>query len=225
MVLYIAARVNGEKSMADASEPKSKGRPKDHEKRHSILQAARALFLEHGLAVVSMNAIAESAGVSKVTVYSHFADKDTLFRAVLDAETRDYSPPPGAVHITDCEDLRRQLSAFGTSLMAVLTRPGVLDLGRLLVNEAHRRPEQAARFYDHGPKATHIRLKAWLDAATRQGLLRCDDTDLAADQLLSMWIGQRHLRQQLGLCPPPKPTEIARHVDACVNLILKAFSP
>ncbi|MBN8603604.1 MAG: TetR/AcrR family transcriptional regulator [Planctomycetes bacterium] len=210
--------------MADENEPKPKGRPKDPGKRTSILHAARSLFLEHGLAVVSMDAIAEQAGVSKATVYSHYADKSSLFRAVLEAETGDYSPPPQIDKLEKLEDLRQHLVDFGSSLVLVLTRPGVVDLGRLLVNEAHRHPDQATHFFARGPEATHLMLAAMLSKANEQQLIACDNCKLASDHLLSMWLGQRHLRQQLGLCPPPTSREVRRHVAACVDVILAAFA-
>jgi TetR/AcrR family transcriptional regulator, mexJK operon transcriptional repressor len=211
--------------MANRPRGRAKGRPKDPVKRHGILSAARDLFLEHGLTAVSMDAIADRAGVSKATVYSHFGDKDDLLRAVLEAETGDYEPPPEQISLVDEKELRHRLTAFGTALLSVLTRPGVLALGRLVVNEAHRHPDEAAHFFARGPAATHRRLTALLDAATKRGFLSCDDTGLMADHLLSMWIGQRHLRQQLGLCRPPRPREIAEHVEACIDTILRACRP
>jgi len=48
-----------------------------------ILAAAEALFAEHGFDAVSMNAIAERAGVSKANIFHHFSSKDALYQAVL----------------------------------------------------------------------------------------------------------------------------------------------
>lgn len=59
--------------------PIGPGRPKDLAKREAILEAAKALFLSLGYANTSMDAVAAAAGVSKLTVYSHFTDKQTLF--------------------------------------------------------------------------------------------------------------------------------------------------
>ena len=60
------------------------GRPKDLEKRASILQAAKRLFTTQGFEGTSMDAIASAAGVSKLTVYSHFQDKERLFAAAVE---------------------------------------------------------------------------------------------------------------------------------------------
>jgi TetR/AcrR family transcriptional regulator len=48
-----------------------------------ILGAAEALFSQHGFDAVSVNAIAERAGVSKANVFHHFNSKDALYLAVI----------------------------------------------------------------------------------------------------------------------------------------------
>ncbi len=53
--------------------------------RSRIVGAAEALFYEHGLRSVSVDAIAERAGVTKRTLYYHFKSKDELIAAYLEA--------------------------------------------------------------------------------------------------------------------------------------------
>jgi TetR/AcrR family transcriptional regulator, mexJK operon transcriptional repressor len=48
--------------------------------RAAILSAATTLFLRDGYVATTMDDIAETAGVSKRTVYNNFVDKDALFR-------------------------------------------------------------------------------------------------------------------------------------------------
>ena len=48
-----------------------------------ILAAAKDLFAESGFDTVSMNAIAERAGVSKANVFHHFKSKNALYLEVL----------------------------------------------------------------------------------------------------------------------------------------------
>ncbi|MCC6595535.1 MAG: helix-turn-helix transcriptional regulator, partial [Rhodanobacteraceae bacterium] len=68
------------------------GRPKDLEKRAAILAAAKRLFLDHGFEGTSMDSIAAEAGVSKLTVYSHFRDKETLFTAAIRERCEEQMP-------------------------------------------------------------------------------------------------------------------------------------
>jgi len=56
-----------------------------------ILAAAKTLFAEQGFDAVSMNAIAERAGVSKANIFHHFTSKNDLYVAVLHHVCRDAS--------------------------------------------------------------------------------------------------------------------------------------
>jgi AcrR family transcriptional regulator len=49
-----------------------------------ILDAARAVFLAHGLQRASTAEIARRAGVSEGSIFNRFATKDALFRAAMD---------------------------------------------------------------------------------------------------------------------------------------------
>ncbi len=53
--------------------PPRRGRPRDPERLRRIVEAAHSHFNAHGLERASVDAIAADAGVSKMTIYSHFA--------------------------------------------------------------------------------------------------------------------------------------------------------
>lgn len=55
----------------------------ESEARNRVLDAARPLFVEFGYKGVSMQQIADAAGIHKATLYHHFKDKDALFAAVV----------------------------------------------------------------------------------------------------------------------------------------------
>src|SRR5580704_11788940 len=48
-----------------------------------ILDAARSVFLERGLAGASIDEIAATARAGKPTIYARYPDKETLFAAVV----------------------------------------------------------------------------------------------------------------------------------------------
>jgi AcrR family transcriptional regulator len=56
---------------------------KAEKKTEKILQGALAQFLQYGYLGTSMDRIAQSAGVSKQTLYSYFGDKESLFKALI----------------------------------------------------------------------------------------------------------------------------------------------
>ena len=55
-----------------------RGRPRSEKARLAILEAATELLLVQGLSAVSMDAVAERAGVSKATIYRWWPTKETL---------------------------------------------------------------------------------------------------------------------------------------------------
>ena len=69
-------------------------RPRSAQAHEQVLEAALRLFAERGIDATSMDAIAEASGVSKATIYKHWADKNTL---CLEALARglgiDQEPP------------------------------------------------------------------------------------------------------------------------------------
>jgi AcrR family transcriptional regulator len=52
-------------------------------KRTAILKTTQSLILEFGVDKISIREIAKIAGVSQVTIYNHFEDKDTLIEESL----------------------------------------------------------------------------------------------------------------------------------------------
>ena len=62
---------------------KSVERELSPEKTEAILRGAMQEFMEHGYAGARIDKIVAAAGVSKATVYRRFADKETLFTALI----------------------------------------------------------------------------------------------------------------------------------------------
>lgn len=60
---------------------------RDHsvDKVEQILQGAMREFLQNGYAGTSMDRVAVAASVSKATVYSHFQDKEGLFKVLIES--------------------------------------------------------------------------------------------------------------------------------------------
>ncbi len=69
--------------MAHAIHQEPRWRRLPEERPRQILNAALAVFGEHGLAASRLDDIAKRAGLSKGTIYLYFANKEELFRAVV----------------------------------------------------------------------------------------------------------------------------------------------
>ncbi len=55
-------------------------------KKEAVILAARELFSNYGYRKVSMDEIAQQAGVTKKTIYTYFKDKDALIKFFLNEE-------------------------------------------------------------------------------------------------------------------------------------------
>jgi AcrR family transcriptional regulator len=58
-------------------------RTRSTEAHEKVIQAALALFSERGIDAASMDAIAAASGVSKATIYNHWADKEALLMEAM----------------------------------------------------------------------------------------------------------------------------------------------
>lgn len=201
------------------------GRPKDMGKREAILQAAGRLFLEHGFERTTMDAIAAAAGVSKLTVYSHFQDKEHLFRALIARkceqhfEGRDFEHlgtlPPG-------EALTRLANGF----LGLVYRGEVLSMYRLLIGGASQPALQNRAFYEAGPRPTIEALARLLSGYSARGQLSVENPERAAEHLLAMLQGCMHQRALLNLEPsPPTATALKEHIEDVVAVFLRAYAP
>jgi len=70
----------------------TRGRPRSEAARKAILAAAAELLLDGGLPGVSMDAVAERAGVSKATIYRWWPTKETLALDMLYNEWTKVTP-------------------------------------------------------------------------------------------------------------------------------------
>jgi AcrR family transcriptional regulator len=76
------------------AEAPQRGRPRSERARKAILEAASELLLARGLSAVSMDAVAERAGVSKATIYRWWPTKETLALDALYTEWAAAVPYP-----------------------------------------------------------------------------------------------------------------------------------
>ncbi|MEE4238868.1 MAG: TetR/AcrR family transcriptional regulator [Anderseniella sp.] len=73
------------------------------ETRQRIVEAAMHLHEELGPRATTISAIADRAGVQRLTVYRHFPDENAIFAACT-AHWSYLNPPPGAAAWTDLAD-------------------------------------------------------------------------------------------------------------------------
>lgn len=207
--------------MVDLPAISRSGRPKDGAKREAIVTAARVLFASQPFDLVTMEAVAARANVSKMTVYSHFHDKETLFETIV-AATADQMI--GALAEPDRGDrLCERLSAVGTSFLGVTLGSDICKMAHTLPGALRANRALADRFYAAGPARVRAALAAMIATAAERGELAVDDSNLAADDLVSLWEGSMPAKIAFGLAEPGTPEEIRRRALRGTKVFLRAY--
>lgn len=203
--------------------PKKRGRPKNQALRDAILDAAKDLFFVHGVFASSMDAIAEKAGVSNRTIYSHFADKEDLLWAVVCREGERFQPDAPTQLPGSEREFWNQLSDFGKALLRLLTDADINALGKLLLCESHHHPQLAQQFFSWGPQQTRHTLAKLLEHGMENGWLDQGDSRNMASHLIGIWQSDWHLEQQLGLRKPMNHRQIQICVAQGIEVIQRAY--
>ena len=167
-----------------------------------VLTAAQELFSERGIDGASMDAIAETSGVSKATIYKHWPDKDALCLEVL-------------------HRLKSQIPVFETSdLRADLTSLLNYEI-REQKSEAHARLMQHLHAYAAKNHGFAIALRArvmeppvnriteLLKRGLRDGSLR---SDLEISVGVALLLGPMMYRYVMAVIGKPEPQNLAEHV-------------
>ena len=212
---------------ATARQPAQKanapGRPKDLGKRAAILDAAKRLFVEQGYEGVSMDQIAAAAGVSKLTVYSHFGDKDTLFAAAARAYCEQRLPAELFDPYPEVP-VRERLLEIGQAFYAMVSSPEAVSGHRILCTPQMADSAVPAMFWEAGPKRVQAEFSALLQRRVEAGELEVADTALASSQFFTLLKGEPHARLVMG-CGSGGCHEAARaHIAASVDMFLRAYA-
>lgn len=199
------------------------GRPKDPAKRAAILEAAKRLFLGHGFEGVSMDQIASRAGVSKLTVYSHFGDKETLFLEAVESYC-DEQVPMALFTPSPTQPLRARLAGIGRAIHALVSSPEAVAGFRMMCTRACSTGQLPDRFWEAGAGHLQAGFSALLARRTAAGELAVDDTARAASQFFALLRGDHHPRMVMG-CEVRAGFDVEAHIEATVDMFLRAYAP
>jgi AcrR family transcriptional regulator len=160
------------KSGAEAASPGAdattqnarRGRPRSQQAHKAILDAAAELLLTRGLSAVSMDTVAQQAGVSKATIYRWWPTKETLALDALYTGWAAAQPHP------------RDTGTFRGDLLSLLrpwarlasSRPYARVLAAL-ITEAHTDPAFAAEYRQRVVQPRRDQARALFDRAIERG--------------------------------------------------------
>ncbi len=199
----------------------TKGRSRSREKHQQIFQAAARLFADQGYEGTSMDQIAEAAGVSKQTVYSHFGDKEGLFVASIRQKC--------ILNSLDTQLFNSQLPIRDTLLKLshhfseLLLSDEAVRMYRLCVTGAEQYPQVSRMYFQAGPQNLVDMLTDYLQTKADKGELAVENAAHAAWQFLLMLKGDAYYRAVLGLEPEQAQQQLAGYLHSCVDMFLRAY--
>jgi AcrR family transcriptional regulator len=191
--------------------PRGRGRPRSKQSHQAIIKATNELLAERGFDNVTMDEVAERAGVSKATIYRRWASKGVLVFEAFAADFLARQPQP------DTGSLRRDLLLRMRSWVRIVN--GTVT-GRTLVSllaEAQRDDELATLWSEHFTLPVRQESKTLVERAVARGeISQRTDPDVLLDLLYGP-LYHRLLQRHLPLND--------RFVQAVVSTVLAGIQP
>lgn len=180
-----------------------RGRPRDPELDHRIVDATLQLLADGGYDGLTIEAVASSAGVGKATVYRRWAGKEELVIEAVATLTEQPEPVVGA-------GVRDELVA----LLEVIRRKSDSSLaGKIfprLLGASAENPELMRRYREQVLDPRRRRFLDVLQRGVDEGLVGAHvDLEHAVDLLVGPMVYRNLIRPE----PPPGPELSARIVD------------
>ncbi|MES2870595.1 MAG: TetR/AcrR family transcriptional regulator [Pseudomonadota bacterium] len=204
--------------------PAALGRPKDMAKRQAILDAAKTLFLTKGYASTSMDAVAGLAGVSKLTVYSHFTDKETLFSSAVMSKCTEQLPEL-IFDLPDGAPIEGVLLNIARGFQVLINSEESLNLHRLMITLGSQDPKLSQIFVEAGPDRVVREMKHLLSKIHLTGVLHIDNPHYAAEHFFCMLKGAPNFRLLYGCGEPLSSEDSEAHVQEVVGVFMRAYRP
>ena len=163
--------------------PKPKTDAERHQLRTLIIDAARELFVARGVDAVTMREIAKRIDYSATSIYSHFADKEAVLRAICDTDFLALAT--SLKNMMQIADPVERMRALGRGYAAfALTHPNHY---RLMFMTAHApiNPEDSSLQQNSAEQDAYFQLKTVVSAVHSAERFRADlqDVDLIAQTI------------------------------------------
>lgn len=169
----MANRTANESAKGSAHATPSAGRPRSEEAHQAILDATLELLVEVGFSALTVEGVAQRAGVGKATIYRRWASKLPL---VVEA----FGQLPGFEEV-DTGNLARDLKEMLRSYIELFNSTPLAGVLPSLAGERAHNPE-LSELFDPVIKARRQPLVRAFERAARRGELPPDlDLELAAD--------------------------------------------
>jgi TetR/AcrR family transcriptional repressor of mexJK operon len=166
-----------------------------------------------------MDAVAEAAGVSKMTVYRHFESKEALFAGLI-GELCERMVAGGLSSGLHALAPARAFRRFAEGFARTVFDPATVGLLRIVIAESGRFPELGLLFYDSGPARNIAALEALFERWRGDPAVRIRDPRRAAEEVLDIVRGYAHLRLLLGVDRIVDRRALARRIESAMARVL-----
>lgn len=198
--------------------------PKQIARRERIEQAAYTVLMETGYKAASLLAIAQRASVSNETLYNWYGNKQGLFRSLIEANAKEAREllegalKPGS-------DPLNTLAALGPILLSLVTSEKAIALNRAAAGDIGDTKTLGPAISKFGRDTIAPLLRDLLQAASRSGLIVCDDPASAADIYFRLLIGDLQIRRVIGALDELPSSEIEQHARDALDQFLQLHAP
>lgn len=199
------------------------------QKRGQILNAARRLFLSHGYARTSTEAVRKEAGVSKETLYRYYRTKEELFADVLRRLTLEHLQQPFQADEklspnADSRQLQKILRQLAGEIIQTMMQPDYLALLRIVIAESARFPHLGELFRKTVPEQGMASIVRLLKRLEEKGLAAKIDEEAAARMLVGALLTYALMDGILSSGDePPRPPALPR-IRAIADLFVRAIT-
>lgn len=140
-------------------------------RREEILDAALIEFADRTYNAVSMERLAECAGLSKAGIYAHFKSKEEIFHALLERTTKQICDFQGWLKDEDLT-LPELVDVYLDRLYATFSSPATMSIYRLLLAESARTPELVQRWHNEVAHGLKERAQLIIQRNIERGIIR-----------------------------------------------------
>lgn len=181
------------------------------------------LFPAKGFIGTSMQDIAEMANVSKLTLYSHFDDKEALFRCALETVCTSALPASEIAQLWSEQTPEQILFGVGREMMNAYVSSDGLALYRLMLHEAPLQPELTKFYVQTFMSAMLERMSTAIAYIAQDGVYAFPDLVMAAQHFYALCKGTMHPQFIFNVPPLPDRNTQDKYLHDVVAVFLRAY--
>ncbi|GGQ04960.1 TetR/AcrR family transcriptional regulator [Shewanella litoralis] len=189
-------------------------------KRAAIIEAARTTFKALGVTATSMDKLAEVAGVSKRTVYNHFATKEALVMTLMTDLWQQALSQPSEPYDPNTP-LAPQLQQLIRCDIDYIQSEEHIEVSRMVIGHLFYTSEMQQEIQKIIKEETAI--LRWIKAADKDGRIKVDDIEQAQTHVQSLIKGQCFWPLIFQIIEPLTDEEKDQHAAEVVKVFLSRY--